>query len=169
MNENTHNQSELRTKVRCLRRWFNRYVLFSFLFSASIFIMPFAMDADEKYPVIGFVVGALFWLALIGVIVCAVQLNSRRRKGMKSNDVKESGKLGLTHFFQNPYAIIVDILLFASILAFILFAWILNLQKQAVSTVGIVAFFFNMHCMLNGKCYVYIKKESRRAYNYGKN
>ena len=168
MKEEIGKHVSYRVRLRQRRRWLALFVIFNIILSVSILSLPFVLTSDEAVIPYRFLVGALFWIGLIGLIVTAIWINTKRKR---SNGFKIANngrrKIGLIHFFQNNYATVVDVLMFISLLAVILLEWAAHKQSLAISTIGVFIFSFNMHCMLNGICYEYINYKVRRVNNHG--
>ena len=154
-------------RFRQRRRWLYLFILFDFIFSASIILIPFALNPDKVEPIYRYLIAVFFWIGLIGIIAIVCFINYKRKHSKGFNAInKEKKKLGLICFFQNRYAVIVDILMFANFLG-ALFAFALKKERIAISLLGLFAFSFNLHCMLNGICYEYINYKMRRENTHG--
>lgn len=144
------------------QRMLRNYTVALATLSLSIFLMPIVNGFKDSTKIPMYMVGALFWIALILTIGMAIRINNSRRRSSAFN-IKYEGlrKLGLIHFFQNPKALIMDAIMFASLLAFIIarfLTWNAIIQFLFVS---MFAFSFGMHCMLNGINYIYIKHKTK--------
>lgn len=137
------------------------YVLSIMVTSLSIFLMPIVNGFKNETKIPMYIVGAIFWIALISTVRMAIRINSSRRKNSAFNskygDLK---KLALIHFFQNKKALIMDAIMFASLIAFIITSLITDNLIIQFLFVSMFAFSFGMHCMLNGINYIYIKHKS---------
>ena len=139
-------------------RW---YVAALLVLSASIFVMPIVNGLKERTKIPMVVDGVLFWIALIATVGAAVRINVSRRRSTAFH-IKHGGlkKLGLIHFFQNKKALSMDVIMFASLITFIIarfFVWNTTVQFLFVS---MFVFSFGMHCMLNGINYIYVKHKA---------
>ena len=136
--------------------------MFLAMLSLSFTFMPFSTrEGSSKAFVI--VTGLFFWLGLLGTITIAMLINSFRRKDVIFNKAAEKHKrFALTHFFQNFPAKIFDILLIATIIAFIVvIAFNLSLSAKFI-LISAIIFSFGMHCMLNGINFVYVMNKRIR-------
>lgn len=168
MREDLGRHVSYRVRIRQRRRWLILFVAFDIIFATSIIVLPFVLTSDEAMVPYRFLVGALFWIGLLGLIATAVWINTKRRRSNGFKIASEGKKkLGAIHFFQNYYATAADIIMLVSLLAVILLEWVANRQSLAISTIGVFIFSFNMHCMLNGICYEYINYKVRRVTNHG--
>lgn len=132
------------------------FVLFMAIISVSILMMPFTVNDDALIP--PWISGLLFWVGLAGVAVSTIVI-SRDRKSSRAfrKQIKRQKQLGLTHFFQNKFALVFDIIMFISIVTFILLSIIGNSYYLQFIFLSIFIFSFGMHCMLNGMNFIYIK------------
>ena len=138
------------------------YTGFLLLWSLAIAIMPVASAVKEKTRLLLYFSGAAFWLGAVGTVYMALQI-CLSRKDSRHIDVKSIRlkKLGVLNFFQNKAARIADIVMFISIIGFVI------IRCTDVTTVSFIffavfIFSFGMHCMLNGINYKYMNNEVRR-------
>lgn len=134
------------------------------MISVSVVFMPYNSKTDIVTDV-KILTGVMFWTGLIGTLIFAGLINFLRRKDKLFNKAAEKyNKLGLTHFFQNIPAKIVDSLLILTSIAFIL-SLILNFSLSVKFVlISAIIFTFGMHCMLNGINFVYVmNKRIRRV------
>lgn len=143
------------------QQMFRFYVISLATLSFSIFLMPIvnSIKNDTKIPM--YIVGVLFWIALLSTIRMAIRINKSRRK----NSVFNSGygnlkKLTLIHFFQNKKALIVDAVMFASLIAFIITRLVTDNLTIQFLFVSMFAFSFGMYFMLNEINYIYVKHKT---------
>lgn len=138
------------------------YVLFLAVISVSIILMPFTVDDYAIIPI--WVSGLLFWLGFVGVIVTVMMINKIRKKDTSFRKKRRRLKqLGLTHFFQNKPAVVFDLIMFGSIISFILISLMVNIKLFQFICLSIFVFSFGMHCMLNGVNYIYINYTVRSS------
>lgn len=143
------------------QKMFRFYVISLATLSFSIFLMPIvnSIKNDTKIPM--YIVGALFWIALLSTIRMAIRINSSRRKNSAFNSKYGNlKKLALIHFFQNKKALIMDAVMFASLIAFVITRLVTDNLIIQFLFVSMFAFSFGMHCMLNGINYIYIKHQT---------
>lgn len=127
-----------------------------------ILCIPFVNLETIGWQRVGaYVVASLFWLSVIAEIVfvlLSTQFRKRlenERKGKKSKDGLQPG---IISFFKNREAKIVDIIFLVSVVVVL----ILILAKVKTGWMVMASFStlflsFNLHCILNGKNYRYIK------------
>lgn len=143
------------------QQMFRNYVISLATLSFSIFLMPIVNSFKNETKIPMYIVGALFWIALILTIRMAIRINnSRRRNSAFNSKYGNLKKLALIHFFQNKKALIMDAIMFASLIAFIITRLITDNLIIQFLFVSMFAFSFGMHCMLNGINYIYIKHKS---------
>lgn len=131
------------------------------LLSITIFLMPFvnSIKKETEFPM--YIVGASFWIALILTLIISSRINNLRRNSTAfNNEYNSLRKLALIHFFQNKPAIIMDAIMFASLIAFVIARLVTDNLIIQFLFVSMFAFSFGMHCMLNGINYIYIKYKS---------
>ncbi len=143
------------------QQMFRYYVISLATLSFSIFLMPIVNSFKNETKIPMYIVGALFWIALIFTIRMAIRINnSRRRNSAFNSSYGNLNKLALIHFFQNKKALIMDAIMFASLIAFIITRLLTDNLIIQFLFVSMFAFSFGMHCMLNGINYIYIKHKS---------
>ena len=125
--------------------------------SLSVLIMPVINSVKEKTMLPMYIDGVLFWIGLMGTIVISIKIERAKRSSsdfMKS--CPDCKQLGLIHFFQNKAAVIIDILLFVSIVCFTVIKITNDNYFVQFVCISLFIFSFGMHCMLNGSSYKYI-------------
>ena len=154
-------RSLLSEKRRRKMMWL--YTMFLALLAISVCLMPFGSSLKEKTAILMYLSGAAFWIGLIGTIFMAVKINNSRKNSYRFNERFGNHKqFGVVHFLQNTEAIIADIAMFVSIVAFIIAKiWISEIIVSFI-LLAVFIFSFGMHCMLNGINYRYINYKVRR-------
>lgn len=146
------------------KRMFYLYAVFLAILSISVLIMPFGFKMADKTMKLTYTSGFLFWIGLIGTIVMAIYITlSRHRSQGFAKLYPNHKRLGLIHFFQNMSALICDILMFASLIGFIITRILIGTTIFPFIFLSILIFSFGMHCMLNGSNYIYINYKTRRV------
>lgn len=139
-----------------------KYITFLFLSSLSIAFMPLGVSISEDSKSLMYIVGATFWISLIGMVFVSLKINRNRKRSRIFNAENGNKKqLGLIHFFQNKEAKIVDIALFGAIGGFIIVRIFVSNLNVSFILFAISVFLFGMHCMLNGINYKYINYKVR--------
>lgn len=139
------------------------------LLSISFMLMPFASERlIEGDSIINNVTGALFWLSLLGGYTTVIILNHRRKHIIMENETQHTDIRdkypGIIRVFSNIPAKIADITFVIGLVGFIICIATANSDKfitYIMLSVTVLA--FHMHCMLNGKNYVYIKSAKMRS------
>lgn len=140
------------------------YAVFLAAMSASVFLMPFGIKMADESMMLTYISGILFWIGLLGTIAMAVHITlSRRRSQGFAKTHPNHKRLGLIHFFQNMPAFICDILMFISLIGFIITRIWVGTTIWPFIFLSILVFTFGMHCMLNGSNYIYINYKIRRV------
>lgn len=96
------------------------YTIALIALSLSVFLMPIVNEIKTSTKIPIYMDGALFWIAFISTVRMAVKISRSRRRSPSFNEqYGELKKLGLIHFFQNKEAVIMDAMMFVSLIAFI--------------------------------------------------
>ncbi len=133
------------------------YIAFMLVLSASIVLMPFGVEMAEKTMAVTYISGALFWGGLAGAVTMAAIITCSRCRSDEFGKLYPNHKrLGLIHFFGNIPAVICDILMFISLVGFIITNVLMGTTIWPFIFLSLLIFSFGMHCMLNGSNYVYI-------------
>lgn len=145
-----------RSSRKIRRRRLVLYTAFLFMLSEAILFMPFASERKETSPTMLYISGATFWVGLLGVIIMAFVINAARKHSPRFNKMYPGRKqFGFVHFFQNKPAVIADLVMFASIIGFIITMSLRIKQVFSFLFLAVFVFSFGMHCMLNGINYIY--------------
>lgn len=151
-------------RVQQRKRMLYLYTAFLTALSASVFIMPFGIKMADNSMIITYTSGILFWIGLIGTIAMAVFITYSRRRSKGFQQVYPNHRrLGLIHFFQNMPALVCDILMFISLIGFIITRIWVGTTIWPFIFLSVLIFSFGMHCMLNGSNYIYINYKIRRV------
>ena len=146
------------------KRMLYLYATFLAVLSVSIFIMPFGIKLADKSMILTYISGIMFWIGLLGTIAMAVHITLSRRRSKGFEQIYPNHKrLGLIHFFQNMPAFICDILMFVSLVGFVITRIWVGTSIWPFIFLSILIFSFGMHCMLNGSNYIYINYRTRRV------
>ena len=132
------------------------FILSLAVWSASVAFMPLTNGLKEKTALPMILNGLVFWLSLFGTAGTAFFIDRQRRMELASQKARIRKHLGLISFFRNPEAALFDILLFASVIGFILAEWIFHSIPVSFLFLAAFLFSFGMHCLLNGTNYQYI-------------
>lgn len=115
---------------------------------------------------LGFIPGILFWGGLLTGVVLQIVLETRLRSLFARYNVKRGTipktRNGLLSFGSNPLAAVADVCLIVSVAATIL-AFILTKGTGYLCYVclSILTFSFCMHCILNGRIYIFVKNQKK--------
>lgn len=151
-------------RVRQRKRMLYLYVAFLAVLSVSMFIMPFGIKMADKSMIMTYISGIMFWIGLLGTIAMAVYITYSRQHSQGFAKAHPNHKrLGLIHFFQNMPAFVCDILMFVSLIGFIITRIWVGTTIWPFIFLSILIFSFGMHCMLNGSNYIYINYKTRRV------
>ena len=126
-------------------------------------LIPFfsRTSAPNKISTEAYILSALFWTSILAEIFFVISA-SKIRKRIKHQTHEKDADMhllpGIISFFKNPEAIICDVILFISIIGIIIII-ALNVKTKWIIMSGVLTLFisFNLHCILNGKNYRYLK------------
>lgn len=139
------------------------YVLFLLMLSACALVMPIASQYRETIPYLVLISATLFWGGLIGTVVTALKINSARKNSYAFKEKNKTIKqLGLICFFKNKEAMIADIAMFVSMIGVIITVIVNRYSYWLYVCCGLLVIAFGLHCMLNGKNYIYLNYQVRR-------
>lgn len=119
------------------------------------------LDGLSAQKIGAYILAALFWICIaIECIFVRLSTQERRwmeRRGFRNRALKHSSA-GVISFFKNLEATVADAVLFVSVILVVILVWT-QVKTGWVIMAGISVLFlsFNMHCILNGKNYRYIK------------
>lgn len=153
----------IRYLLNCLKKdFYISFILLGVSALSLLFIPLVNINGTGAAKIFAYVIGAVFWIGLVVEQVFFWRANSARRK--VENRIRRNGgqiikgRIGLVSFFKNKEAFITDIVLFISAVATTIIS-ILNFKLEWLLIISVVMLFvsFNLHCMLNGINYSYIK------------
>jgi len=155
--------------LKGLKLWFCLSLTFVSVQSICLLIIPLL----EIGNVLNVILAIIFWMSLALYIVSVILSSKQRQKIEKSKfKVKKLKKnhFGILKFFQNKEAVIFDVLLFIST-ALIIVSLVLKTESVWLIALGLFLWFisFNLHCLFNGKNYIYIKAYEFYKKEHGKN
>lgn len=138
------------------------YMAFLAALSISVFLMPIGIEIADRTRILTYLSGVMFWVSLAGTISIALFITYKRKKSKEfANDNSGRKRWGVIHFFQNRPAIISDVLLFVSLIGFIITRVLSETTIFPFVFLSLFIFSFGMHCMLNGSNYNYINYQKR--------
>lgn len=139
------------------------YIAFLAALAMGVVLMPIGSTVKERTMTVMYVSGAFFWLGIIGTAYMAVKINICRKNSYRFNEqVGNLKQFGLIHFFQNREALITDVVMFVSIIGFIIAKICTSKLLISFFLLALFVFAFGMHCLLNGINYRYLKYKVRR-------
>ena len=130
-----------------------------FMMSAMILIMP-VIESNEKAII---PVGLAFWFFAISGYILLIVANVEFKR-ISGNLRKNKRSLpGIISFFSNKIAMIADIAVIISIVAFVIICITeLRFKYIAFVVLFLLIFSLHMHCLFNGRIYKLIKNEKER-------
>lgn len=128
-----------------------------------LLLIPYSnIEGTKTQQIMAYVIAFLFWSSIIGEIVF-VRISSNERKKLdrklhKGREINQSLP-GVLSFLKNREAIVADIILFLSVTLLGIIIWT-NVKTGwiIVGVVSALVLSFNLHCILNGKNYRYLKE-----------
>lgn len=155
-----------------LTRRLARYILITMIlalveFLMLLFIPLVNLEGTASQRIAAYILAATFWISIIVelfvVKVCTYERRWLERRGYRNNEVKYF-KPGIISFFKSPEAIVVDIILILAIITVVLSALLqINTEWLIIGGISILVLSFNLHCILNGRNYRYIRKIQKGA------
>ena len=130
-----------------------------FMMSAMILIMP-VIESNEKAII---PIGLAFWFFTISGYILLIVANVEIKR-ISGNLRKNKRSLpGIISFFSNQIAMIADIAVIISIVAFVIICITeLRFKYIAFVTLFLLIFSLHMHWLFNGRIYKLIKNEKER-------
>lgn len=133
------------------------------LSSLALALIPLVnVEGVGSAKIFAYIVGAIFWLGVIAEQILFWLANSDRKvleRRLRRKNCKTIGKIppGVLAFFRNAEATVSDIVLFiAAIIVAVLMIVDVNNKWLTMISIAIMFLSFNLHCLLNGKNYMYI-------------
>ncbi len=146
-----------------IKKYFCLSIIFYAISSVTICCIPLievnTMGLEKKFS---YILGALFWIGLIiGQVMFWISDFTRKNTEEKSESVSFL-EWGALSFFRNNESKIADVILIVSvILILILIVFKISNTWLIVLSLAILFMSFNLHCMLNGVNYSYIKNNHK--------
>lgn len=130
-----------------------------FMMSAMILIMP-VIESNEKAII---PIGLAFWFFAISGYILLIVANVEFKR-ISGNLRKNKRSLpSIISFFSNKIAMIADVAVIISIVAFVIICITeLRFKYIAFVTLFLLIFSLHMHCLFNGRIYKLIKNEKER-------
>lgn len=134
----------------------------AFLEFVTILCIPFvSLDGLLVQRISGYILATIFWLSiLIECIFVHLSAKERRwieRKENHNKTVKYSPP-GVISFFKSPEAIVADVILFVTATLVVILMWAqVKTEWIIITDISVLSLSFNLHCVLNGKNYRYLK------------
>ena len=130
------------------------------LLACTLFAMYFIeIDGSGSIGISGVVCGACLWLFLILGVVLQIVVSARVKYWCKENEIQKTKfkrPIGLIRFCSNGSAMISDVALGLSIVAFTITCIFAPAHMTAFLSLALLVLSFSAHCILNGRNYYYI-------------
>lgn len=157
--------------VQKIKRLFWFAVVFQFLMSLSILLMPIAVQMRQQNRRMTVLIGAVFWLSAIAGYVIVAMANSERKRFIRykvDGNIKMNCRPGIAEFFTNVQATVADVTMIMSFLIFVTIGFTkLRYGYITYILLFLLVFSLHMHCMFNGRIYKATKyRRTRRESSY---
>ncbi|MBU3112354.1 hypothetical protein [Clostridium lacusfryxellense] len=143
-------------------------IIIGFLVSSTmVFLIPFASFKGSGVSfVLAYVIGGGFWLGLLISLIFMTILDSHRRnrinKKKAGNKNRKNKAVAIIKFFSNKPATFFDWIFIISIISEITILVLKSTnQLLTITVLFLLVFSFEMHCVFNGKNYLYISLSKR--------
>lgn len=149
--------------------WFA--VMFQFLMSLSVLLMPMAVQMGQQDRKMTVLIGLVFWISAIAGYVMIAMANSERKWFINrkvDGNVNMNCRPGIAEFFTNVPATVADVTMILSFLMFVIIGFT-EWKYEYISYIllFLLVFSLHMHCMFNGRIYKATKyKRTRRESSY---
>ena len=148
---------------------FTVFIIAGLSFLSLVIISFFSSEITGVLQLISYIIAGVFWLCLlIGVISLIITNKSRRKLEKEMNLTKDKLPLGfgigIFSFFRNKKSVVIDIILFISLITNVLFVILkININWAIIISMVIFVFALIFHSFLNGKnykCLTYFKNNT---------
>ena len=157
--------------IQRIKRLFWLAVMFQFLMSVSILLMPMAVQMGQQDRKMTVWIGLVFWISAIAGYLLIAMANSERKWFINrkvDGNVKMNRRPGFAEFFTNSPATVADVTMILSFLMFVIVGFT-EWKYEYISYIllFLLVFSLHMHCMFNGRIYKATKfKRARRVSSY---
>lgn len=144
----------------------NKYFLISILLAVIpavliLCIPSVSLEGTSAQKIGAYIMAAAFWLCIL-LELWMTRICSSKRRRLEQREVRSrllaKSNPGVISFLKTREGMIADITMFASLIAVIVITRTqVKSQWLVLSCVSVLYLSFNMHCLLNGKNYRYIK------------
>lgn len=149
-----------------LKMQINKYFLISILLAVIpavliLCIPSVSLEGTSAQKIGAYIMAAAFWLCILLELwmtrICSSKRRRLEQRAVRSRLLAKSNP-GVISFLKTREGMIADITMFASLIAVIVITRTqVKSQWLVLSCVSVLYLSFNMHCLLNGKNYRYIK------------
>lgn len=143
-----------------------KYNLITILFAVLEFILILCiplvnLNGSLAQKIGAYILAMFFWTSIASEGIF-VYMATQERKWMERrcfrNRVMKHSQPGVISFLKNVEASVVDVVLFASAILVVVLIWSQTKTEWMIMTgISILFLSFNLHCILNGKNYRYLK------------
>lgn len=149
--------------ARRLARYISITIMLAFLEFVIILFIPLVnLEGTALQRMAAYILAAAFWISIATeffmVKLCTYERRWLERRGYRNKGLRYS-KPGIFSFFKSTEAVVADIVLFLSIIIVgISVCMQIKTEWMIMGGISILVLSFNLHCILNGRNYRYIKK-----------
>lgn len=146
-----------------INRYFRISILLAIIPSALILCIPFVnLEGTGIQRVLAYIMATAFWLCIILELLMIWKCSTNRKciENYRKNQgiALPQSKPDVVSFTKTREGRVADIVMFASLITVIVIVWAqVKLQWLILGSVSVLYLSFNLHCLLNGKNYRYIK------------
>lgn len=128
----------------------------------TILCIPFVnLDGSLVQRIGGYILATIFWISIL--VECVfVHLSTQERRWIERKEYRSKvlkySQPGVVSFFKNPEATVADVILFITATLVVILMWTrVKNGWMVMADISILFLSFNLHCVLNGKNYRYLK------------
>lgn len=154
---------------KMMKFFFRLSYIFTVLASIMIILIPLSNINEiglKKH--LAYIIASVFWISFLLEILCFTKTSQYYKKAKRiimrkhPNAVLDKG-IGAFLIFRNKEAVLADVIFFLSLVTLIIMFLKDFDNKWLVSSMTSLTFLsFNMHCILNGRVYKYIKMVNKK-------
>jgi MFS family permease len=153
-------------EVRKIKTLFMASICFIGFSSLSIAFIPYGdFNGNNNELIIAYMIGGAFWAGILAGYSLFIILNKKRKKLAEKQKMRSRPLRGAFCFFQTRNGMVADITCGISLIASVILISAAGSSWQWITFIIISVFLFSlqMHCILNGENYKYIKFQESRG------
>ena len=143
---------------------FTVFIIAGLSFLSLVIISFSSSEITEVLQLISYIIAGVFWLCLLIGVISLVITNKRKEMNLTKDKLPLVFGIGIFSFFRNKKSIVIDIILFISLITNVLFVILkININWAIIISMVIFVFALIFHSFLNGKnykCLTYFKNNT---------